>query len=284
MPHLRSHLVRRGVFALALVAVAAVSGIWALDADETQAGNGSMTAMSLDTNITGNTDTSLGANDVAVALNPCDDFTWDVTALDIPATNPMIALGFTLNYDATNIEILTASTDFLLSSDPGSSLLQIPPDFITDAMNVSALDVANGAEESGSGVLARITGTVPPTAAEGDYPVTLTDAAHIDDNNDPHAPASLVGATVSLAGSCNGDVDCSLSINSVDSLKVLRHNAGLSVSQTEPCANIGTDIGPRNQGDVDCDAVVNSVDSLKILRAATALPVSQNPGCPPIEP
>jgi hypothetical protein len=159
-----------------------------------------------------------------------------------------------------------------------------PPPPFTGAVTVSALDVTNGAEESGSGVLARITGTVPADADDGDYPMTLTDAAHIDVLNEAQLPNTVVDAMVSLEGSCNGDVDCNLSINSVDSLKVLRHNAGLSVSQTEPCANIGTDIGPRNQGDVDCNGTVNSVDSLKILRAATALPVSQNPGCQPIEP
>lgn len=284
MPHLRSHLVRRGVFALALVALAAVSGIWALDADETQAGGGSMTAMSVDTNITGNTATSLGANDTTVALNPCDDFTWDVTALDIPSSNPMIGLGFTLRYDASNIEILTSDPDFLLTSEPMSTLFDPGPAFIPDGVTVSALDIANGAEESGSGVLARITGTVLPAAAEGNYPITLTDAAHLDVLNEAQLPTSLIGATVSLAGSCNGDVDCSLAANSVDSLKVLRHNAGLSVSQTEPCANIGIDIGPRNQGDVDCSGTVSSVDSLKILRAAASLSVSQTQPCPPIVP
>jgi len=36
-----------------------------------------------------------------------------------------------------------------------------------------------------------------------------------------------------------GDVDCNGVVNSVDSLKILRHAAGLSVSQTEPCPDIG---------------------------------------------
>jgi hypothetical protein len=36
------------------------------------------------------------------------------------------------------------------------------------------------------------------------------------------------------------DVDCNGSVNSVDALKLLRHNAGLSVAQSEPCPNIET--------------------------------------------
>jgi hypothetical protein len=38
-----------------------------------------------------------------------------------------------------------------------------------------------------------------------------------------------------------GDVDCSGAATSVDALKVLRHVSGLSVAQTEPCPDIGTD-------------------------------------------
>jgi hypothetical protein len=36
-----------------------------------------------------------------------------------------------------------------------------------------------------------------------------------------------------------GDVDCSGVIDAVDALKILRHKAGLSVVQTEPCLNVG---------------------------------------------
>lgn len=37
----------------------------------------------------------------------------------------------------------------------------------------------------------------------------------------------------------SGDVDCDGSVNAVDALKILRHNAGLPVSQTQPCTAIG---------------------------------------------
>ena len=54
-----------------------------------------------------------------------------------------------------------------------------------------------------------------------------------------------------------GDVDCGGNVTPVDSLKTLRHDAGLSVTQTEPCPDIATVIlvgegvpGPQGpQGD-----------------------------------
>ena len=82
-----------------------------------------------------------------------------------------------------------------------------------------------------------------------------------------------------------GNVDCSDAVNSVDSLKVLRHNAALSVSQEEPCQDIGLALALTGiMGDVDCSGGVNAVDSLKILRAVAGLSVSQQPGCPLVVP
>jgi hypothetical protein len=40
-----------------------------------------------------------------------------------------------------------------------------------------------------------------------------------------------------------GDVDCDGVVNAVDALKLLRHNAGLPVAQTDPCQEIGSSIG-----------------------------------------
>jgi hypothetical protein len=73
-------------------------------------------------------------------------------------------------------------------------------------------------------------------------------------------------------------------VNSVDALLVLRHSAGLSVIQNEPCVDIGSDLAVSGiMGDVNCDNNVNSVDSLLILRAVAALSVNQPPGCPPVK-
>jgi hypothetical protein len=81
-----------------------------------------------------------------------------------------------------------------------------------------------------------------------------------------------------------GNVDCGGGINSIDALKILRHNASLSVAQTEPCEDIEVDTLPNGelQGDVDCSGGVDAIDALKLLRNNAALPVAQNEPCPNI--
>ena len=74
-----------------------------------------------------------------------------------------------------------------------------------------------------------------------------------------------------------GDVDCSQHVDSVDALKELRHIAGLSVSQNQPCPVIGE--GSPKFGDVDCDGTVSAVDALKVLRFVAGLGVSQTEPC-----
>jgi hypothetical protein len=89
-----------------------------------------------------------------------------------------------------------------------------------------------------------------------------------------------------------GNVDCSGpvgGVSSVDALKVLRHSAGLSVTQSEPCLNVGQPraLPPpddRLMGDVNCSGIVNSVDALLILRANAGLAVALPVGCPEVKP
>jgi hypothetical protein len=71
-------------------------------------------------------------------------------------------------------------------------------------------------------------------------------------------------------------------VNSIDALKILRHNASLQVSQTEPCTDLGQSTGSRDQGDVDCNNAVNAIDALKVLRGVAGLAVQQEPGCPSV--
>ena len=94
-------------------------------------------------------------------------------------------------------------------------------------------------------------------------------------------PTPVPSPTPPPAGS--GDVDCSGTVNAADALMVLRHNAGLSVAQNEPCPDIGTMLSSGwAMGDVNCNGAVNAVDALLILRAVAALAVAIPPGCPPI--
>jgi CSLREA domain-containing protein len=88
--------------------------------------------------------------------------------------------------------------------------------------------------------------------------------------------------TPTAAPGAFGNVDCMDGISSIDSLKVLRSNAGLGYIQTEPCEDIGLDTTGWNelQGDVDCSDDVTSIDSLKLLRHNAGLSVTQTEPCP----
>ena len=67
--------------------------------------------------------------------------------------------------------------------------------------------------------------------------------------NSASAPNEIAGAISpgGVEGFIQGDVDCGSNVTPVDSLKVLRHDAGLSVQQAEPCPDIGTVI-PSGEG------------------------------------
>ncbi|MEX2390972.1 MAG: hypothetical protein WD904_05185 [Dehalococcoidia bacterium] len=86
------------------------------------------------------------------------------------------------------------------------------------------------------------------------------------------------------------DIDCDDVVNPVDSLKVLRHDAGLSITQEAPCPDAGEsvlvvwDADSENEdwGDADCSGGVDPIDSLKILRYDAGLFYIQQEPCPDI--
>jgi Tol biopolymer transport system component len=95
---------------------------------------------------------------------------------------------------------------------------------------------------------------------------TVANTAGQGDDTD----GDIAGNACDAAGT--GNADCNQAINSVDALKILRYNAGLSVAQSDPCKDVGETIGSGfMQGDVDCSGAINAVDALKILRASAAL-------------
>ncbi len=83
-----------------------------------------------------------------------------------------------------------------------------------------------------------------------------------------------------------GDNNCSTAVDPVDSLLVLRGDAGLPTN-TGDCPNMGQDIeilnaSPHIWGDIDCTGAMTPVDALKILRYDAGLSVSREEGCPDI--
>lgn len=107
---------------------------------------------------------------------------------------------------------------------------------------------------------------------------------------DVFADGDLLGTSEVTVGSGNavdrawGDIGCSGAVDPVDSLKALRFDAGLLVTQPGGCPDLGVavlaDGASRLWGDVDCDDDVDPIDSLKVLREDAGLSVSQPSGCP----
>ena len=84
-----------------------------------------------------------------------------------------------------------------------------------------------------------------------------------------------------------GDLDCGGTVAIADAQKTARALIDLSVTQTEPCPDIGTTAAvnrvDRPWGDVDCTDTVSIGDAQKIARALVALPVTQTEPCPDIQ-
>jgi hypothetical protein len=80
------------------------------------------------------------------------------------------------------------------------------------------------------------------------------------------------------------DNNCKDGVNPVDSLFVLRADAGLP-TDTGDCPDMGQGIdvlnaSPHIWGDVDCNDGMTPVDSLKVLRHDAGLSASQEQPCP----
>ncbi|MCI0839073.1 MAG: CAP domain-containing protein, partial [Chloroflexi bacterium] len=80
-----------------------------------------------------------------------------------------------------------------------------------------------------------------------------------------------------------GDTDCDSQIGPLDSLRVLRLDAGLSTTTQAPCMAMGGQLFVNGTlqvwGDVNCDGL-DPVDAILILRFDAGLPVQTPAGCP----
>jgi hypothetical protein len=80
------------------------------------------------------------------------------------------------------------------------------------------------------------------------------------------------------------NANCLAGIDPVDSLAVLRGDAGLGVNQGNPCVDLGDlaffDGIQRIWGDFDCSGGMNPVDALKILQYDSGFSPGQAVGCP----
>lgn len=81
-----------------------------------------------------------------------------------------------------------------------------------------------------------------------------------------------------------GDLDCNGSIGARDNQALLRHVLGQpSLSQTEPCPDIGDTHGDNIWGDLDCSGAIGARDNQALLRTVLDQPaLSQTEPCPDI--
>jgi hypothetical protein len=83
-----------------------------------------------------------------------------------------------------------------------------------------------------------------------------------------------------------GDINCSGASDPIDSLLILRYDAGLSVNTPAGCplpdATVVASASAVEWADVDCGGSANPIDALKLLRADSGLPVNQPLDCPDI--
>lgn len=183
---------------------------------------GGMAAMAIDMDpfaSPGNTATTLGTRESCAQINEnnvldadenftADTITLDVVAVDIPATTAMIAFTFEIDYSEAALTIQTQDPNFLLASSPGSSLFDLPSDSTPDVNGDNrwvgtVVDLGYpGSEDFGSGILQRLTMSSDVGAAPGVYDLTLSNAAHVDLNNDAFLPDTLYGAAVAVDQTC----------------------------------------------------------------------------------
>ena len=202
---MRSTPLSRAVTAAVLILLCLAAALAYLSAAARASHTGGMDAMSIDTDVAGNTATSLGARNNCAVVAPGANVTVDVTAENLPASNPMIAFTFDLNYPQAVATVGSAEPNFLLGSAPGSSIgdaSESVPDS-DGRFSVGVLDFATPeATESGSGVLMRLTISVSPQASPGQYILTLANAAHVDPLNELRFPDVLNYAFLAVDASC----------------------------------------------------------------------------------
>ena len=161
----------RGACALLILASLVAAAALAVGSSSTGASNGGMDAMSIDLNTSGNTATTLGPLDSCREVQPGQTVTLDVTATNIPASNPMTGFAYHILYDDSGLTIETQDHQFLLAATPGSGLLNVseptPDEDGSNDWRSGLADLSSTAAESGSGTLSRLTLSVATATPSG---------------------------------------------------------------------------------------------------------------------
>jgi len=191
-------------------------------------GSCGMDAMSIDTNVPGNTNTVIGAIEscASIIINSVQDpgetgvdtITLDITAQDVPPYDDrgtpgpaddiggLLAYSFNLTYGSglsvqTHVANQAGLNMILRNMGSGAFIDNDPLPDSDDGFSVSVLDTG-GIPESGSGVLSRLTiraaGTVAPTLV----PLTIVDGVHADASGAAYFPDVTNNASIAVNQTC----------------------------------------------------------------------------------
>ena len=246
-----------GASATTLVLIIFVIALFASDALRPAGASHSSTSIdriAIDTNISSNTATSIGALDSCTVIPlPGQTSQVDIAlgAVGIPTDRPMIGIGFDLFYDSAILQINAEDHNFLISANASSNLFTAGdeglgfPD-IDGVFNESTVDVGPlpSSAESGTGVLSRITLQAVSTGISN---LTLTNIGILDDKSEVIPIQATVNATIVVGtGSCT-DTDGDGVVDTVD---LCPGTAPASVVDANGCAD--------TQVDSDSDGICNA--------------------------
>jgi hypothetical protein len=148
----------------ALTGVALVALLATSLAANAESSEGPIELLAIDTDPTGNTATSVGDVEVCSRLEVGDQYEVDVIVKGVPestgSAGALTGIDFTISYDERYVEVVDVQADDqFLNAESGSNLIDFTeevPD--TDGLfHVALADFGDNADESGDGILARIT-------------------------------------------------------------------------------------------------------------------------------
>lgn len=209
--------------------------------------------VAIDTNITSNTATAIGALNSCIIVPSIGQTTQvDVVVgpVGVPSDRRLIGVGFEFGYNPAVVNVSGEGHSFLLAANAGSSLFPAGDETLgfphTDgSFNESTVDIGPlpGSAEAGPGVLSRITLTAVGTGISS---LSLASVGLLDMQSETIPIVSTVNATVIVgSGSCT-DSDADGVINSID---LCPGTAAGQPVDTNGCSNSQVDA----DGDVVCD-------------------------------
>jgi hypothetical protein len=202
--------------------------------------------------------------------------TIDITAVNIPTANRMIAWATTLNYNPALLEVDAGNTtSWYIAARPGSGGLDASEAFPDSDGAWSGAAADTGAipatSEAGSGVLARLdieSIAAGPTVT----PLTQTANAHVDTAGGSYAPDSTGNATVAIDQACPVSTDTkvtAVTTTSPASSPVAPSTFVVSVSGTVhnngPNGPVNTDVSVLLNLPADCSTTSTNPQTVQDL-------------------